>query len=144
MKPVPFVGHPVHAFISKRWSPRAFADKAIEKETILSLFEAARWAASAMNEQPWRFVYAQKKDAPRHAQLFACLTDRNKTWAGSAPLLVLTVVKTTMENGDPNRWALYDLGLAMGNFTLQATLPLQLRERELELQEREPLEALLL
>ena len=58
MKPKPHFDHPVHELIQKRWSPRAFSAQPVEEDTLLTLFEAARWAASGGNEQPWRFIYA--------------------------------------------------------------------------------------
>lgn len=116
------VDHPVHEFIQKRWSPRAFSNAPLPEETVLSLFEAARWAASCNNEQPWRFIYATKDDPERHARLFECLADGNRPWAKSAPLIVLTLVKTRFTaGGKPNPWALHDLGLAIGNLTTQAS-----------------------
>lgn len=122
MKHVPTFDHPVHQFIRERWSPRAFADTLIPEQDILSLFEAARWAASSANEQPWRFIYAQRTDTERFAKLAQCLNERNREWAPKAPLLVLTMVKTIAEfNNKPNAYAMHDLGLAVGNLTTQAT-----------------------
>jgi nitroreductase len=122
MKPRPHFGHPVHELIQKRWSPRAFADRRVEPDALLSLFEAARWAASCMNEQPWRFIWAARSDTLHWDKLFSCLTEGNKAWVKTAPLLVLTLVRTTFaRDGSANPWARHDLGLAMGNLTTQAT-----------------------
>ena len=122
MKPIPHFEHPVHELIQIRWSPRAFSSKPIEQKIMLTLFEAARWAASAMNEQPWRFIYATRDQAERYNKLFSCLAEGNKVWAGNAPALILTMVKTHFENSnEPNRWAFHDLGLAIGNLTTQAS-----------------------
>ncbi len=122
MKPKPSFEHPVHELIQKRWSPRAFSSRSVEQERILTLFEAARWAASAMNEQPWRFIYATKDQPERYEKLLNCLKEGNKVWAESAPILVLTLVKTHFEhNHEPNKWAFHDLGLAIGNLTVQAS-----------------------
>ncbi len=122
MKPSPEFDHPVHQLIRDRWSPRAFAETLLEEETILSLLEAARWAASSSNEQPWRFLYAARTDAERFATMASCLNDRNREWAPQAPLLIITMIKTIADfNNKPNAYALHDLGLAVGNLTTQAT-----------------------
>jgi len=121
MKQRPQFNHPVHEFIQKRWSPRAFADKRLTEEQVLTLFEAARWAASCNNEQPWRFIWSLKDGSERYHKLFECLTERNKEWVQTAPLLFMTLVKTLFSNGKPNKWSSHDLGLAMGNLTTQAT-----------------------
>ena len=111
--------------IYKRQSPRNFSDRKVDEQTYLTLLEAARWAASSYNEQPWRFIYAIKGDTDaeeRYEKLFACLNEHNQGWAGDAPVLMLTAAKNTFSrNGKPNRHAWHDVGLAMGNFSLQAT-----------------------
>ncbi len=100
----------------------AFDEGLLGQEAILSLFEAARWAASASNGQPWRFVWSQRDGSELHKRLVACLKPGNDVWAPKAPLLILTVTRTTRErDGAPHPWALYDLGLAMGNLTAQAS-----------------------
>ena len=115
------VEHEVHEFIKNRWSPRSFDDKRIEKETILSLFEAARWAASAYNEQPWRFVYATKDNRENYNKLLECVNENNRVWIATAPLLILTVIKNDMvRDNKPNRCAMHDLGLATGNIMAEA------------------------
>ena len=120
-KPQKDIQYPVNQLIEKRWSGRAFADKKVEDEKIQSLFEAARWAPSSMNEQPWRFILTHKGDAA-HEKLFSALSPGNQLWAGKAPVLLLTVIKTVFsQNNKPNEYALHDLGLAMGQFGLQAT-----------------------
>ncbi len=88
----------------------------------MTLFEAARWAASSGNEQPWRFIYATQAQAERFQKLLACLNEGNQVWAKAAPVLILTLVKThSTRSGRPNRYAWHDLGLAIGNLTLQAS-----------------------
>lgn len=87
----------------------------------MRLFEAARWAASCMNEQPWRFIYATQEQPAQHGRLFDCLVPANQEWVKTAPLLVMTLIRTVYDNGKPNRWAMHDLGLAVGNLTTQAT-----------------------
>ena len=111
---------PVHELIMKRWSPRAFANKDIDPEKINSLFEAARWAASSRNSQPWRFIFATKENSETYEKLFKVMVEWNQSWAQSAPLLVLSVAETHDYKNRPLGHALYDLGLAMGNLTAQA------------------------
>ncbi len=119
---MPHFEHQVHELIQNRWSPRAFSSKPVEQKNLLTLFEAARWAASSMNEQPWRFIYATRDQAERFNKLLSCLAEGNKVWAVNAPALILTLVKTHFEyNNEYNKWALHDLGLAIGNLTTQAS-----------------------
>ena len=113
--------YPVLEVIKRRWSPRAFSDRPIEAQKIKRLFEATRWAASSFNEQPWRFIVATKDQADEYEKVLSCLVDKNQQWAQSAPLLGLTLAKKTFtRGGKPNRVYVHDVGLAMGNFTLQA------------------------
>lgn len=113
--------HPIHELLARRWSPRAFSDRAIEPENVRRLFEAARWSASSFNEQPWRFIAATKDDAAAYARVLACLVEANQAWARSAPLLILTLSKKTFtKTGKPNRVHEHDIGLAAGNLTVQA------------------------
>jgi nitroreductase len=122
MKPIPEFEYPIHDLLQKRWSPRSFSDTPITIEILMCLFEAARWAASGMNEQPWRFIYAIKKDKEKYEKLLSCLVDANKIWANTAPVLVITLIKKYFEKKNvKNEWAMYDLGLAMGNLTTQAS-----------------------
>lgn len=100
----------------------AFEEEALGAESILSLFEAARWAASANNGQPWRFIWSERDGGERRRKLESCLKPGNDLWAPKAPLLFLALARKTRErDGSPNPWALYDLGLAIGNLTTQAT-----------------------
>jgi nitroreductase len=113
--------HNIHELIANRWSPRAFADKPIAATELASLFEAARWAPSSMNEQPWRFIYALKGELA-HDQIVNGLVDSNKIWAKEAPVLLITLIKKNYSrNGKLNASAAHDLGLAMGNMNAQAT-----------------------
>jgi nitroreductase len=121
MKPRPKFDYPIHEFLQMRWSPRAFADKPLNEKQVLTLFEAARWAASCNNEQPWRFIWAFKEDHLKYNKLFDCLKQRNQEWVVTAPVLMLTLVQTLFDSGKPNKWARHDLGLAMGNLTTQAS-----------------------
>ncbi|MCR9143607.1 MAG: nitroreductase family protein [bacterium] len=107
--------------IQTRRSLRSFADKNVDAETLRTLFEAARWAASCFNEQPWRFVYATREEPAEFERLLACLVEFNQAWAKAAPVLMLTLAAKSFEkNGKANRHAEHDLGLALGNLSLQA------------------------
>jgi nitroreductase len=113
---------PIHDLIRRRWSPRAFSDEPVEPDKLLSLFEAARWAASASNEQPWAFLVATRQDSENYAALLGVLVEFNRSWANKAPVLILTLAHTQFEkDGRPNRHAFYDLGQAAANLALQAT-----------------------
>lgn len=112
----------IHDLLARRWSPRAFDERLVESGTVASLFEAARWAPSFSNEQPWRFVVATKDDPGAYDRLLACLLEGNRKWACRAPVLMLSVARLTFEDGGkPNRHALHDTGMALENLLLQAT-----------------------
>lgn len=122
MKPKTQNQYPINNLIAKRWSPRAFTNKQISNDDINSLFEAARWAASSRNSQPWRFIFSTKENTEVYDKLFSCMVEWNQSWAKTAPLLVLGVAKlNTGEKDHINTHALYDLGLSVGNLTTQAT-----------------------
>ncbi len=110
--------HPIHDVLARRWSTRAFSGRKIEPEKIGSLLEAARWAPSSQNGQPWTFLLAFKENQEEFERMLSCLTERNIPWARLASLLVLT---TTKVQSDQDRHAYHDLGLAVGNLTAQAT-----------------------
>ena len=100
----------------------AFDPALLGEESILALFEAARWAASASNCQPWRFIWSARDGSQAHARLVSCLKPGNDVWAPLAPLLILALARTFRERDEaPDPWALYELGLAVGNLTAQAT-----------------------
>jgi nitroreductase len=114
--------HPVHELIRRRWSPRAFADKPVELTLLHSLLEAARWAPSSNNEQPWSYIIATRDNPAEYERMMACLREGNQGWAKNAPVLMLSVARMTFErNGQPNRVALYDLGAAAAYLTFEAT-----------------------
>ncbi|MCC6681955.1 MAG: nitroreductase family protein [Phycisphaeraceae bacterium] len=114
--------HPVHELIRNRWSPRAFSDRPVPPELLQQVFEAARWAASSFNEQPWSYIVATRDNPQEHGLALSCLVEANQQWAKHAPVLILTVVrKTFAKNGKPNRCREHDLGLADGNICIQAT-----------------------
>jgi nitroreductase len=113
--------YPIHDLLRRRWSPRAFSERPIEAEKLRSLFEAARWAPSSDNEQPWRFLAAARETMPDYNRLLACLNEGNRKWAFRAPLLIMSVTSLNFEDdGKPNRHAFYDMGLAAENLVLQA------------------------
>lgn len=115
------VQFPIHDLIAERWSPRAFSDQAVSREDLGSLFEAARWAASCFNDQPWSFIVATRDDAELHAGLASCLVEANAAWAAHAPVLMLSIASMKFSrNGKPNRHGAHDLGLAVGNLSMQA------------------------
>lgn len=115
--------YPIHDVIARRWSPRAFnPKKALTKEFILSLLEAARWAPSAYNEQPWRFMLATPDNPQEFADMLDCLVEANQVWARNASLLLIGCIETTFShNGKPNTTAMFDLGLAVQNLLLECT-----------------------
>jgi nitroreductase len=107
--------------ILKRWSPRAYRDKAVSSADLKMIFEAAHWAASSSNEQPWRFMVGRKGDST-YQKIFDSLVEGNKVWAGSAPVLILSVGKKTFSsNGAADRYGLHDTGAATAYLALQAT-----------------------
>ncbi len=114
--------YPIHELLQRRWSPRAFSGRMVEPEKLCSLLEAARWAASCFNEQPWSFIVATKEDTAEYERLLSCLMEGNITWAKHAPVLMLSVAKLAFDrSGKPNRHALHDVGLAVQNLAIQAT-----------------------
>ncbi|MEH1823562.1 MAG: nitroreductase family protein [Nostoc sp.] len=113
--------YPVHDFIRSRWSPRAFADHPVEQDKLLSLLEAARWAPSSYNYQPWSFIVATKDEPTEYNRLLSTLVEFNQGWAKNAPVLILAVAKVRSEDGKTNRHAFHDVGLALENLILQAT-----------------------
>jgi nitroreductase len=103
-----------------RWSPRSFADKAVPAAVLEKAFEAARWAASSFNEQPWRYLVGFKGDAT-YDKILSVLVPFNQAWAKTAPVLILGVASTKFShNGEKNGYGLYDLGAASAYLTLQA------------------------
>ena len=113
--------YPIHDLLRHRWSPRAFDDRPIEPEKLRSLFEAARWAPSSKNGQPWRFLVATKEDKTGYDRLFNCLVEANQKSSYRAPVLMLSVAQLRFEDGSPNRHALHDVGMAAENLVLQGT-----------------------
>jgi|HubBroStandDraft_1064217.scaffolds.fasta_scaffold282731_2 nitroreductase len=112
---------PVHDLIRDRWSPRAFSDKPVDRAILASLFEAARWAPSSSNEQPWAYLVATKDNPEDFAKMLSVLVEFNAGWAKSAPVLVLAMSRLKFPNGNPNRNAFYDTGAATILLSLEAT-----------------------
>jgi nitroreductase len=114
--------YPVHELIAKRWSGRAFSSRVVDTTTIGSLLEAARWAASCSNEQPWNFIVTEKEKRPDYDRLLGCLLEFNFQWAQHAPVLMLSIARLNFAStGKPNRHALHDVGQAAAGLALQAT-----------------------
>lgn len=111
--------YPIEDLILKRWSSRAFSGESISEKELKTLFEAARWAPSSYNYQPWRFLYVQK-DSPDWNSFFDLLVDFNKQWAKNAAALVLVLSKKK-PNGEISRTYSFDTGAAVENLALQAT-----------------------
>lgn len=114
--------HPINELIARRWSPYAFADRPVSDDDLRSLFEAARWAASSYNEQPWRYIVATKANPAEFERLLSCLVEGNQAWAKAAPVLAIgcTSLKFAL-NGKPNDAAEHDLGQASASLALEAT-----------------------
>ena len=112
---------PIHDLLSTRYSPRAFADRDVSDEELELLFEAARWAPSSRNEQPWRFVVT-RRGGEGYSDLLESLLESNRRWADKAPVLILCLAKrdfTALDAHNSHAW--HDLGLAIAQFTFQAT-----------------------
>lgn len=118
--------HPIHPLFTQRWSPRAFTGEAISEEQLLMLLEAARWAPSAYNAQPWRWIHV-RRDTAHWAPIFESLVEFNQGWAQhAAALLVLVSAKQAVFPGKPaaapNAWHSFDSGAAWASLAFQATL----------------------
>ncbi|MEG4234454.1 nitroreductase family protein [Microcoleus sp. Pol11C3] len=114
--------YPIHEFLAERWSPYAFQDRPVSEVDLRSLFEAARWAASSYNEQPWSYIVATKDNPEHFQQLLSCLVEGNQVWAKDAPVLALGIVSLKFaRNNEDNRAAIHDLGTATGNLVVEAT-----------------------
>jgi nitroreductase len=114
--------HPIHELLAKRWSPYGYDRRPVPDEDLRSIFEAARWAPSSYNEQPWRYVVATIQNPDEHSRLVSCLVEGNRAWAENAPVLAIGVVALRFKRNDkPNAAAKHDLGLAAGNLCVEAT-----------------------
>lgn len=114
--------HAIEPHLANRWSPYGFAGKDVATEDLLAILEAARWAPSSYNEQPWRYILARRADHEAFAKLLSCLVEANQVWARHAPVLLIGVAMLNFaRNGKPNKAAQHDLGLAAGNLSVEAT-----------------------
>lgn len=112
---------PILDVLQERWSPVHFSEEPLSDKQVATLFEAARWAPSSFNEQPWLYVYAQTNDGEKREKLHGLLADGN-AWAKKAGLLILSFSKKTFARNDkPNRHHMHDLGAASMSLVLQAT-----------------------
>ena len=105
--------------IHERWSARSFSDHEVTAEAVKKVFEAARWAASSGNAQPWRFLVG-RKGSETHLKIAETLGGANRVWAPKAPVLILGTSLAVNAKGGPSPYALYDLGAASALLTLQA------------------------
>jgi nitroreductase len=122
MIPPASTDHAVNELIAARWSPYCFADRPVARAELTSLFEAARWAPSSYNEQPWSYIVAMREEPAEFARLLSCLVEGNQAWAKNAPVLALGCTSLQFaRNNQPNAAALHDLGLASGSLVLEAT-----------------------
>ena len=114
--------YPIHEFLAERWSPYAFQERPVTSADLRSLFEAARWAASSYNEQPWSYIVATRENPDHFQQLLSCLVEGNQIWAKDAPVLALGIasLKFTLNHKD-NPAGIHDLGAATSNLAVEAT-----------------------
>ena len=113
--------HTLHPLLEKRWSPRAFSNKKVEKEKLQRLLEAARWSPSASNEQPWYYIIGEAGDET-FDKIFETLVEFNQLWVKTAPLVLLAIGKTgSKKSGNENLWFKYDVGSSVAHLTFQAT-----------------------
>jgi nitroreductase len=113
--------YPINPLILNRWSPRSMTGEELGDDDIMSLFEAARWAPSSYNNQPWRFIYA-KRDTKHWDRLFNLLAEANKIWTKNAALLAVVISRKNFEyNEKPARTHQFDAGSAWENLALEAS-----------------------
>jgi nitroreductase len=114
--------HPIHELLQRRWSPLAFSTRTVELDKLRSILEAASWAASSFNEQPWSFIVATSDNKAEFERLLSILAQGNQEWAQYASVLMLSVAKLHFErNGNENRHAFHDVGAAATTLAIQAT-----------------------
>ncbi len=112
----------VHDLIRSRWSPRSFSSQDVSDDDLKTILDAARWASSSYNEQPWRFLVARKSDPSAYNKLLSLLAPPNQAWAKDAPVLMIMAAKQTFShNGSQNHYGLHDAGEALAHLALQAT-----------------------
>jgi nitroreductase len=112
---------PVHEIVRERWSPRAFSEQLVAPEVLRSLFEAARWAPSSSNLQPWAYIVGTKDDKENFDKVLSTLVEFNQGWAKHAPVLALSIAQVkNAKDGATNRWAFHDVGSASAQLTTEA------------------------
>jgi nitroreductase len=111
---------PLHPVVSERWSPRAFSDKSVSPHVLKSLFEAARWAPSSSNLQPWAYIVATKEDKENFDKILSTMVEFNQGWAKHAPVLAISVAQIKTKEGKPNTLAFHDVGSASAQLSFQA------------------------
>jgi nitroreductase len=121
VKKIALTNRPLLDAIRHRWSPRAFDSRPVEREKLLTILEAARWAASGNNLQPWRFIIAERENEAEFQAMLSILNEHNQSWAKNAPVLLLAVVSELRPDGNRNGHAEHDTGMAMAHIALQAT-----------------------
>lgn len=113
--------HDILPLLRRRWSPRAFADKVVPEPVLSRMFEAARWAPSSYNEQPWTYILGVKAEDPAEFDRIASTLYPPNAWAKAAPVLAISVAKLKFSHdGSPNRVAIHDVGAASASLTIQA------------------------
>jgi nitroreductase len=111
---------PIHELLTKRWSPRAFTQEIPDMETLKSLFEAARWAPSSGNAQPWNYIVGIKGQGDTWEKIFNCLDDGNQLWCKNVPILMATIAAKERKPGKANYYYMHDCGQAISHLTVQA------------------------
>ncbi len=107
--------------VRNRFSTRAYSDKPVAREDIIAVLEAARWAASSNNIQPWRYIVATKDEPEEHQRIVSCMKPGNQEWAPVAPVLMMALAKLEKPSGEENRHAFHDTGAATAQLTMEAT-----------------------
>ena len=111
----------LQSLLKERWSPRSFSSKVPSSENLATILEAARWAPSCNNEQPWRILLGIKGENSHYDKILETLAEGNQVWAKTAPVLIILYTKKTFtRNGKPNNWAEYDAGQAAAHMSVQA------------------------
>jgi len=122
MKNTAPVQYPITELLAERWSPRAFSDRPVGAPMLRQLFEAARWAASCFGEQPWSYIVATRDNPGEFQKMLACLVEANQVWAKNAPVLAISVARSTrVKDSSPNNHAWHDVGAASASLSIEAT-----------------------
>lgn len=112
--------HLIHPLLAQRKSSKIFGERDVSPQTLGTLLEAARWAPSSRNEQPWRMVVVRRSDSRAHSAMMEALSENNRQWAGQAPLLLVGIAaRFSAHSGRPNAYAWYDTGQAIAHLTFQ-------------------------